>query len=296
MLKRLNIPQAMLPQVVPSSMIYGETDANWFGAPIPLAGMAGDQQAATFGQACYTPGMVKNTYGTGCFMLMNTGHEAVESRNNLLTTIGWKLGEQPTQYALEGSVFITGAVIQWLRDELKLIGTSAESETLARSVADTGGVYVVPAFVGLGAPYWDQYARGTIVGLTRGSGRAHIVRAALESIAYQTRDVLEAMHADSGLTLSALRVDGGAVRNDFLMQFQADILGVPVQRPAVTETTALGAAYLAGLATGFWSSQDEIAQQWAIEKTFEPRMSVDQRDTLYAGWKRAIERAKAWAE
>ncbi len=296
MLKRLNIPQAILPQVVPSSMVYGETDPQWLGAPIRLAGMAGDQQAATFGQACYTPGMAKNTYGTGCFMLMNTGHEAVESKNNLLTTIGWKLGEQPTQYALEGSVFIAGAVIQWLRDELKLITTSAESETLARSVENTGGVYVVPAFVGLGAPYWDQYARGTIVGLTRGSGRAHIVRAALESIAYQTRDVLEAMHADSGLTLSALRVDGGAVRNDFLMQFQADILGVPVQRPAVTETTALGAAYLAGLATGFWSSQDEIARQWAIEKTFEPRMPTDQRDTLYAGWKRAVERAKAWAE
>ncbi len=296
MLKRLNIPQAILPQVVPSSMMYGETDTALFGAPIPLAGMAGDQQAATFGQACYTPGMAKNTYGTGCFMLMNTGHEAVESKNNLLTTIGWKLGENLTQYALEGSVFIAGAVIQWLRDELRLIATSAESETLARSVDNTGGVYVVPAFVGLGAPYWDQYARGTIVGLTRGSGRAHIVRAALESIAYQTRDVLEAMHADSGLALSALRVDGGAVRNDFLMQFQADILGVPVQRPAVTETTALGAAYLAGLATGFWSSQEEIARQWAIEKTFEPRMPADQRDSLYAGWKRAVERAKAWAE
>ncbi|MBI5669677.1 MAG: glycerol kinase GlpK [Chloroflexi bacterium] len=296
MLKRLNIPQALLPQVVPSSMVYGETNADIFGAPIRLAGMAGDQQAATFGQACYAPGMAKNTYGTGCFMLMNTGAQAVESHNNLLTTIGWKLGEHPTQYALEGSVFIAGAVIQWLRDEMKLIATSAESEPVARSVADTGGVYVVPAFVGLGAPYWDQYARGTIVGLTRGSGRAHIVRAALESIAYQTRDVLEAMRADSGLALSALRVDGGAIRNDFLAQFQADILGVTVQRPAVTETTALGAAYLAGLATGFWSSQDEIAQQWAVEHTFEPSMSADQRDTLYAGWKRAVERAKAWAE
>jgi glycerol kinase len=296
MLKRLNIPQALLPQVVPSSMIYGETDPALFGAAIPLAGMAGDQQAATFGQVCYAPGLAKNTYGTGCFMLMNTGHEAVESKNNLLTTIGWKLGENPTQYALEGSVFIAGAVIQWLRDELKMIASAAESEALARSVEDTGGVYVVPAFVGLGAPYWDQYARGTIVGLTRGSGRAQIVRAALESIAYQTRDVLEAMRADSGLTLAALRVDGGAVHNDFLMQFQCDILGVPVQRPVVTETTALGAAYLAGLAIGFWSSQDEIARQWAVEKTFEPHMSADQRDALYAGWKRAVDRAKAWAE
>ncbi|NWG15776.1 MAG: glycerol kinase GlpK [Chloroflexi bacterium] len=296
MLKRLNIPQAILPQVVPSSMIYGETDPAWFGGAIPLAGMAGDQQAATFGQACYAPGLAKNTYGTGCFMLMNTGGEAVESKNNLLTTIGWKLGESATQYALEGSVFIAGAVIQWLRDELKLITSAAESEPLARSVADTGGVYVVPAFVGLGAPYWDSYARGTIVGLTRGSGRAHIVRAALESIAYQTRDVLEAMRADSGLTLQTLRVDGGATGNDFLLQFQADILGVPVQRPAVTETTALGAAYLAGLATGFWSSQEEIARQWAIEKTFEPHMPADRRDALYAGWKRAVERAKAWVE
>ncbi|GIL12348.1 MAG: glycerol kinase 2 [Chloroflexota bacterium] len=296
MLKRLNIPQAILPQVVPSSMIYGETDPALFGGAIPLAGMAGDQQAATFGQACYMPGLAKNTYGTGCFMLMNTGGEAVESKNNLLTTIGWKLGESATQYALEGSVFIAGAVVQWLRDELKLITSAAESEPLARSAADAGGVYVVPAFVGLGAPYWDSYARGTIVGLTRGSGRAHIVRAALESIAYQTRDVLEAMRADSGLTLQTLRVDGGATGNDFLLQFQADILGVPVQRPAVTETTALGAAYLAGLATGFWSSLDEIARQWAIEKTFEPQMPADRRDSLYAGWKRAVERAKAWAE
>lgn len=296
MLKRLNIPQAILPQVVPSSMIYGETDPALFGGAIPLAGMAGDQQAATFGQACYMPGLAKNTYGTGCFMLMNTGGEAVESNNNLLTTIGWKLGESATQYALEGSVFIAGAVVQWLRDELKLITSAAESEPLARSAADAGGVYVVPAFVGLGAPYWDSYARGTIVGLTRGSGRAHIVRAALESIAYQTRDVLEAMRADSGLTLQTLRVDGGATGNDFLLQFQADILGVPVQRPAVTETTALGAAYLAGLAAGFWSSLDEIARQWAVEKTFEPQMPADRRDSLYAGWKRAVERAKAWAE
>lgn len=295
MLKRLNIPQSILPQVVPSSMIYGETDEELFGKSIVIAGIAGDQQAATFGQACYEPGMVKNTYGTGCFMLMNTGHEAKESHNNLLTTVGWTVGESPMQYMLEGSVFIAGAAVQWLRDEMKLIANASETEAIARSIEHTSGVYVVPAFVGLGAPYWDQYARGAIVGLTRGSGRAQIVRATLESIAYQTRDVLEAMRADSGLALQALRVDGGMVRNDFLMQFQADILGVPVQRPTVTETTALGAAYLAGLAVGFWKSQDEIAQQWSISKTFEPTMSVEQRDSLYAGWKRAVERAKDWA-
>ncbi|MDX1990907.1 MAG: glycerol kinase GlpK [bacterium] len=296
-LKRLNIPQSMLPQVVPSSMVYGETDPAIFGSAIPLSGMAGDQQAATFGQACFEPGLAKNTYGTGCFMLINTGAQAVASQNNLLTTVGWKVGDDhPMIYALEGSVFIAGAAVQWLRDELKLITSAAESEPLARSVPDTGGVYLVPAFVGLGAPYWDSYARGTIVGLTRGSGRAQIVRATLESIAYQTRDVVGAMQADSGLTLQALRVDGGATGNDFLMQFQADILGVPVQRPAVTETTALGAAYLAGLAVGYWQSQDEIAAQWALEKTFEPTMSADQRETLYHGWTRAVERAKAWAE
>lgn len=295
-LRRLNIPASVLPRVVPSSQIYGETDADIFGAPIVLAGMAGDQQAATFGQACYSSGMAKNTYGTGCFMLMNTGGEAKSSSHNLLTTIGWQIGEQPMQYALEGSVFIAGAAIQWLRDELGLIRDAAESAALAQRIADTGGVYVVPAFVGLGAPYWDQYARGTIVGLTRGSGRAQIVRATLESIAFQTRDVLEAMRADSGLELQALRVDGGAVQNAFLMQFQADVLGVPVQRPGVTETTALGAAYLAGLATGFWQSQEQISRQWAIEATFEPRMSADQRDALYADWKRALERARGWVQ
>jgi glycerol kinase len=295
-LKRLSIPVSMLPQIVASSAVYGETDASMFGEPITIAGIAGDQQAATFGQACYEPGMAKNTYGTGCFMLMNTGSEARESTNNLLTTVAWTIGQGAMQYALEGSVFIAGAAIQWLRDELKLVANVAESEEIARSVPDTGGVYLVPAFVGLGAPYWDQYARGAIVGLTRGSGRAQIVRAALESIAYQTRDVLEAMHADSGLNLKELRVDGGAVRNDFLMQFQADILGVPVVRPAVTETTALGAAYLAGLATGFWQSQDEIAKHWAVEKRFQPEMAVGRRDQLYSGWKRAVERAKSWAE
>jgi glycerol kinase len=295
-LERLKIPASMLPQVVPSSMEYGQTDASFLGAAVPIAGIAGDQQAATFGQACYEPGMAKNTYGTGCFMLMNTGREAKESSNNLLTTVGWTVGEQPMQYALEGSVFIAGAAIQWLRDEMQMITTAAETEGIAHSITDTAGVYVVPAFVGLGAPYWDQYARGTIVGLTRGSGRAHIVRATLESIAYQTRDVIEAMHADSGLSLQALRVDGGAVKNDFLMQFQADILGVPVQRPVVTETTALGAAYLAGLAVGYWSSQAEIAEQWALEKTFEPHMSTDQRDSLFVGWKRAVSRAQKWVE
>jgi glycerol kinase len=293
-LNRLNIPRAILPEVVPSSAIYGETDAHLFGQPIPIGGIAGDQQAATFGQACYEAGLVKNTYGTGCFMLMNTGYKAISSSNKLLTTVAWKVGENPVQYALEGSIFIAGAAIQWLRDEMKLINSAAESEAIANSIPNTSGVYVVPAFVGLGAPYWDQYARGTILGLTRGSGRAQIVRATLESIAYQTRDVLEAMRADSGLSLPTLRVDGGAVSNDFLMQFQADILDVPVQRPAVTETTALGAAYLAGLAVKFWSSQAEIANKWNVEKTFEPSMSADQRESLYTGWKRAVERAQNW--
>jgi glycerol kinase len=236
--------------------------------------------------------MVKNTYGTGCFMLMNTGAQAIPSRNQLLTTVAWKLGDQPTQYALEGSVFIAGAAVQWLRDGLGLISSASETEALARSIPDTGGVYLVPAFVGLGAPYWDGFARGNISGLTRGSGKAHIVRAALESVAYQTRDVCDAMGADAGIPLTTLRVDGGMVKNDFVMQFQADILGVPVQRPQVTETTALGAAYLAGLAVGFWGSAEEIGRQWAVERTFEPTMSADQRESLYAGWKRAIDRAK----
>ena len=295
-LERLNIPRAILPDAKPCSQVYGESDSRLFGAPIPIAGMAGDQQAATFGQAAYQAGMAKNTYGTGCFMLMNTGDAPQSSANNLLTTIAWKVGEDPMQYALEGSIFMAGAAVQWLRDEMKLLDRAAESEAIAAGIESTDGVYVVPAFVGLGAPYWDQYARGTIVGMTRGSGRAQIVRATLEAIAYQTRDVVDAMSADSGLPLDTLRVDGGAVVNDFLMQFQADILGVPVQRPAVTETTALGAAYLAGLATGFWSSQDEIAQQWQLERAFEPAMSADQRESLYAGWRRAVERARDWAE
>jgi glycerol kinase len=295
-LDRLNIPRAILPKVVPCSQVYGETDPEHFGKAIPIAGMAGDQQAASFGQAAYTPGMAKNTYGTGCFMLMNTGDKPQSSANNMLTTIAWQLEGEGIQYALEGSIFVAGAAVQWLRDELQIIQSASESETVATSINSSEGVYVVPAFVGLGAPYWDQYARGTIVGLTRGTGRAHIVRATLESIAYQTRDVVSAMSADSGLALETLRVDGGAVANNFLMQFQADILGVPVERPAVTETTALGAAYLAGLATKFWSSQEEIAKQWQIEKTFEPQMSADERDALYAGWQRAVERSKAWAE
>ena len=295
-LERLKIPRAILPDVRPCSQLYGESDVDILGKSIPIAGMAGDQQAATFGQAAYQAGMAKNTYGTGCFLLMNTGDAPQSSANNLLTTIAWQIGEQPRQYALEGSVFMAGAAVQWLRDELKLLTDAAESEAIASATDSSEGVYVVPAFVGLGAPYWDQYARGAIVGLTRGSGRAQIVRATLESIAYQTRDVVDAMKADSGLELEALRVDGGAVVNDFLMQFQADILGVPVQRPTVTETTALGAAYLAGLAIGFWESQAEIARQWQLERTFEPAMSADQRESLYGGWQRAVERARNWAE
>lgn len=294
---RLDVPMAILPQVVPSSMIYGESDPALFGKAFPIAGMAGDQQAATFGQACFESGMAKNTYGTGCFMLMNTGIEPVASKNNLLTTVAWKVGDDnPMYYALEGSIFVAGAAVQWLRDEMKLINHASETEAIAQEVADTGGVYVVPAFAGLGAPYWDQYARGAIVGLTRGSNRAHIVRATLEGIAYQARDVVQAMQDDSGIELTTLRVDGGATANDFLMQFQADILGVPVQRPAVTETTALGSAYLAGLATGFWSTPEEIATQWTVDATFEPNMSDDQRESLYAGWKRAVERAKDWEQ
>ncbi|MCY3715710.1 MAG: glycerol kinase GlpK [Chloroflexi bacterium] len=294
-LARLAIPRALLPEVRPCSQVYGETDAELFGAGIPIAGMAGDQQAATFGQAAYQAGMAKNTYGTGCFMLMNTGGAPQQSANNLLSTIAWQVGDAPLQYALEGSIFMAGAAVQWLRDEMKMLDDAAESQALAESVSDTGGVYVVPAFAGLGAPYWDQYARGSIVGMTRGSGRAQIVRATLEAIAYQSRDVVAAMSADSGLPLEALRVDGGAVANDFLMQFQADILGVPVEKPAITETTALGAAYLAGLAVGFWASQAEIAGQWQSQRRFEPTMSADQRESLYAGWQRAVERARGWA-
>jgi glycerol kinase len=298
-LKELNIPRSMLPTVMPSSAIYGETDPEFFGGPIKMAGDAGDQQAATFGQACYEVGMAKNTYGTGCFMLMNTGSKGVPSQNGLLTTLGWGLNDPQhpdITYALEGSIFVTGAAVQWLRDGLKAIKNSVDVEALAATEPDNGGVYLVPAFVGLGAPYWDPYARGTIIGLTRGSTIGHVARATLESMCYQTRDVLEAMTADSGVQVKALRVDGGAVVNNLLMQFQADILGVAVQRPKVAETTALGAAYLAGLAVGFWQSTEEVAEHWAVDRTFEPHMSADQRDALYASWKRAVERSRNWEQ
>jgi glycerol kinase len=292
-LKELNIPKAMLPEPKPSSHIYGKTSKEVFGAEVPIAGDAGDQQAALFGQACYSAGMAKNTYGTGCFMLMNTGEKAVESKSGLLTTIAWGV-DGKVEYALEGSIFIAGAVVQWLRDELRIIDNSAQSEEYATKVDDNNGVYLVPAFVGLGAPYWDMYARGTIVGLTRGAKREHIIRAALESITYQTRDVLEAMQKDSGITLTNLKVDGGAVANNFLMQFQSDILGVPVSRPKVIETTALGAAYLAGLATGYWGSREEIAAKWQIDRVFKPDMDEGKRNSLYSGWKKAVKRAMEW--
>ncbi len=294
-LRELGIPRAMLPEVMPSSGIFGETEAEFFGAPIKIAGVAGDQQAATFGQVCYEVGMAKNTYGTGCFMLMNTGPKAVPSRHGLLTTVAWGLGGQ-TVYALEGSIFVAGAAVQWLRDGLGIIKQSSDVEELAASVSGNEGVYLVPAFVGLGAPYWDAGARGTIVGLTRGSTAGHIAQATLESMAYQTRDVLEAMTADSSIAVKTLRVDGGAVANNRLMQFQADILGVPVQRPRIAETTALGAAYLAGLAVGFWQSQQEVSRYWQVDRTFDPQMSVDQREKLYADWKRAVERSQRWEQ
>lgn len=295
LLKELNIPSSLLPEVKPSSQIYGNTDADVFGAEVPIAGIAGDQQAATFGQVCYEKGMAKNTYGTGCFMLMNTGEDPIESKHGLLTTIAYGINGK-VNYALEGSIFVTGAAVQWLRDELKIVDSAADTEYYATKVKDNGGVYVVPAFVGLGAPYWDMYARGTIVGLTRGSSKAHIVRATLESIAYQTRDVLEAMEADSGIKLKTLRVDGGAALNNFLMQFQSDILGVEVERPVVNETTALGAAYLAGLAVGYWNGQEELLRKWKRDALFTPKMAEDERERLYAGWKRAVERARNWIE
>ena len=295
-LDEMDIPLCMLPEVKPSSCVYGTTDPQTFGgAEIPIAGDAGDQQAALFGQACFAEGMAKNTYGTGCFMLMNTGTKRVPSTKGLLTTIAWGVNGK-VEYALEGSIFVAGAAVQWLRDELKLVDNAAQSEELATAVADTHGVYVVPGFVGLGAPYWDMYARGAIVGLTRGANRNHVVRATLESIAYQTRDVLEAMEFDSGIKLKALKVDGGAVANNFLMQFQSDILGVPVDRPVVTETTAMGAAFLAGLAVGFWKSKDEIAAKWAVDRNFKPAMDAAVREKLYKGWKRAVERALKWEE
>lgn len=293
-LARLRIPRSLLPQIRPSSALYGHTDAKLFGAPIPLGGDAGDQQAATFGQICFSPGMAKNTYGTGCFLLLNTDQKVVRSENGLLTTIAWQVGQGPVVYALEGSVFIAGAAVQWLRDGLGLIQRSADVETLAQSVPDNGGVYLVPAFVGLGAPYWDPYARGTMVGLSRGSTVGHIARATLESIAFQTRDVVEAMAADSGLSLTSLRADGGASQNDLLMQIQADFLGVPIEVPAITETTALGAAYLAGLAVGFWQGMDDLKKKWSVARRFEPAVSTDRKESLYAQWKRAVARSRAW--
>ena len=293
-LAHLRIPRAILPDVRPSSEVYGATDEQIFGMAIPVAGDAGDQQAATFGQACFTPGMAKNTYGTGGFLLLNTGESPVASQSGLLTTIGWGLGGKIT-YCLEGSIFISGAAVQWLRDGLGIIAQAGETEALAASIHDTGNVYLVPAFVGLGAPYWDPYARGAIVGLTRGTGRAEIVRAALEAAAYQTRDVAQAMETDSGITLQELRVDGGMVANNWLLQFQADMLNVPVQRPVVAETTALGAAYLAGLAVGFWSGLDDISRNWAMDREFAPTMAADTRTRLYRGWQRAVERARGWA-
>lgn len=291
LLKELNIPKSVLPEVKPSSHVYGYTDPDIFGGlRIPIAGVAGDQQAALFGQACFKAGMAKNTYGTGCFLLMNTGDEMVKSKNGLITTIAWGI-DGKVEYALEGSIFVAGAVVQWLRDELKLIHDAKDSEYFAKKVEDSNGVYLVPAFTGLGAPYWDMDARGVIVGLTRGANKNHIIRAALESIAYQTRDVLEVMEEDSGIKLKELRVDGGAAANNFLMQFQSDILGVPIKRPNIIETTALGAAYLAGLAVGFWSCREEIWEKWNVNQSFEPQMEIEKREHIYRGWKEAVKKA-----
>ena len=294
-LAELNIPRSMLPKPLPSSGLFGTTDPSLLGGEIPITGAAGDQQAALFGQTCFQPGEAKNTYGTGCFLLMNTGEKPVFSQNGLVTTIAWGLGEKVT-YALEGSIFVAGAAIQWLRDEMKLIANAAESEAVAQEVADTNGCYVVPAFTGLGAPYWDQYARGAIVGLTRGCNRAHIVRATLDSLTYQTYDVLNAMRADSGIALASLKVDGGASANNYLMQTQADVIGAPVLRPTCVESTAMGAAYLAGLAVGFWRDQAEIRKIWAVDRTFEPQLDAKSRDARLHGWHRAVQRAFDWAK
>ena len=291
--EKFQAPKSLLPNVLPSSAEYGYTTL--FGGKIPITGIAGDQQSALFGQGCFEAGMAKNTYGTGCFMLMNTGTEAVKSNNGLLTTIAWGLNGK-VEYALEGSVFVAGAAIQWLRDEVRLVDTAPDSEHFAKKVADTNGVYVVPAFTGLGAPHWDAYARGVITGLTRGANKNHIIRATLESLAYQTKDVLDAMEKDAGTQLKSLKVDGGACANNFLMQFQADILGCPVDRPSIVETTAMGASYLAGLAVGFWKDQDEVAAAWKLDRTFEPMMDADTRAKLYKGWTKAVDRAKGWEE
>lgn len=294
-LRELDIPYAMLPEVKPSSYLYGYSDRSLFGEEIPISGAAGDQQAALFGQCCFDKGEAKNTYGTGCFLLMNTGYEAVKSNHGLLTTIA-ACSDEKAVYALEGSVFVAGAAVQWLRDELRLIRTAAESEKYAYQVEDSNGIYIIPAFTGLGAPYWDQYARGAIVGITRGCNREHIIRATLESIAYQTYDVIKAMEKDQGGSLKSLRVDGGACANNFLMQFQADILNTKVLRPECIETTALGAAYLAGLSVGFWKDKDEIKKNWALSETFSPDMDKGKRDNLLKGWHKAIGRSFSWAE
>ena len=294
-LVRLDIPASMLPEAKPSSCVYGHTDALLFGAPIPISGAAGDQQAALFGQTCFTPGDSKCTYGTGAFLLMNTGDKPIFSNNGLVTTIGWGLNGEVT-YALEGSIFVAGAAIQWLRDELRFIESAADSEYMARKVPDTNGCYVVPAFTGLGAPYWDAYARGAVVGLTRGVNKYHIVRATLDSMAYQVNDVLSAMEADSGIKLSALKVDGGAAANNYLMQSQSDVCSAPVLRPRCVETTAMGAAYLAGLAVGYWADTDEIRQNWAIERTFSPEITEEDRIKRIKGWKKAVRCTVGWAK
>jgi glycerol kinase len=294
-LAELEIPKCMLPEAKPSSCVYGYADPQFFGGPIPIGGAAGDQQAALFGQTCFTAGEAKNTYGTGCFMLMNTGEKPVFSKNGLVTTIAWGL-DGKVNYALEGSIFVAGAAIQWLRDELKLIDSAPDSEYMARKVKDTNGCYVVPAFTGLGAPYWDQYARGTIVGLTRGVNKYHIIRATLESVCYQVNDVLQAMRADSGLELASLKVDGGASANNFLMQTQADICNAPVNRPVCVETTAMGAAYLAGLAVGYWTSREDIIRNWEIDRSFEPMISVEDRAARIRGWNRAVRCSYGWAK
>ena len=293
LLKHLTVPKSLLPEVRPSSEVYGHTIPSVIGASVPVAGMAGDQQSALFGQNCFSPGEAKNTYGTGCFLLMNTGEELCMSKNGLVTTIAWGL-DGKVEYALEGSIFVGGSAIQWLRDGLRLVDSAPDSEWVAKKVPDAGGVYMVPAFVGLGAPYWDMNARGMIIGLTRGTTKAHIVRATLDSLAYQTRDVLGAMEADSGNRLAALKVDGGAVANNLLMQFQADLLGVPVDRPQITETTALGAAYLAGLATGVWASKEELKKSWQLDTRFTPSLDKKDADKLYKGWKKAVKHAANW--
>ena len=294
-LEELNIPCSMLPEPKPSSCVYGMADPSFLGGAIPIAGAAGDQQSALFGQTCFQAGEAKNTYGTGCFLLMNTGEKPVFSENGLVTTIAWGLNGK-VNYALEGSIFVAGAAIQWLRDEMRLIDSSEDSEYMAQKVQDTNGCYVVPAFTGLGAPHWDQYARGTIVGITRGVNKYHIIRATLESLAYQVNDVLQSMKADSGIQLAALKVDGGASANNFLMQTQADIIDAPVNRPKCVETTAMGAAYLAGLAVGYWSSKEEVLKNWAIDRTFDPKITQEERTKRIRGWEKAVKYAYGWAK